>query len=97
MLRGVRFAPLVSLRYARVRALRALGGSSSQKWEPVNPTNLTLPPQGGFGSINPSLKLWGLTAGGGITLGMNAAPQGASGREDLNLRPPRPERGALPG
>ena len=29
MLRGVRFAPLVSLRYARVRALRALGGSSS--------------------------------------------------------------------
>ena len=34
-------------------------------------------PQVGIGSISPSLKLWGLTAGGGITLGTNAAPQGA--------------------
>ena len=30
---GVRFAPLVSLRYACARALRALGGSSSQRVE----------------------------------------------------------------
>ena len=54
----------------RIPRLRLTGGlslyrASSQKWEPVNPPNLTLPPQGGFGSINPLLKLWGLTAGGG--------------------------------
>ena len=30
----------------------------------------------GSGSISPVLKLWGLTAGGGITFGTNAPPQG---------------------
>ena len=62
MLRGIRFAPLVSLRYARVRTLRVLGGSSSQKWEPVNLPNLTLPPQRG----KPLLPRLCLTSGLGF-------------------------------